>query len=137
MSDKTISLKVITPERVFFEGDVKQFIVRTKGEVGDFAVLADHAPLTSAIGLGKLEIELPNGDRKISTLFEGYAVINANRAVIICNAAEWPEEIDAERAENSKSRAENRLQKTSQEDIDFKRAEASLYRAITRLSLKK
>ena len=109
MSEKVIKLKVITPTRVFFEGEAESFIVKTRGEVGEFAVLVDHAPMAAAVGLGTLVINLPSGEKKISTLFDGYAVVQENTAVIIAEAAEWPDEIDAERAEAAKERAEKRL----------------------------
>ena len=95
MSEKVIKLKVITPTRVFFEGEAESFIVKTRGEVGEFAVLGDHAPMAAAVGLGTLVINLPSGEKKISTLFDGYAVVQENTAVIIAEAAEWPDEIDA------------------------------------------
>ena len=49
MSEKVIKLKVITPTRVFFEGEAESFIVKTRGEVGEFAVLVDHAPMAAAV----------------------------------------------------------------------------------------
>ena len=97
-------------------------------------VLVDHAPMTAAVGLGTLVINLPSGEKKISTLFDGYAVVQENTAVIIAEAAEWPDEIDAERAEAAKERAEKRLK---QSDIDFARAQNALLRSISRLELYK
>ena len=135
MSEKVISLKVITPTRVLFDGEVKSFIVKTRGEVGEFAVLADHAPMTTSLGLGKLVLEFPSGDEKVVSLFEGYLVVENNNAVIISEAAEWPEDIDAERAQKSKERAEHRLE--VKENIDIARAQSSLMRAIVRLDLYK
>lgn len=135
MSEKVISLKVITPTRVLFDGEVKSFIVKTRGEVGEFAVLADHAPMTTSLGLGKLVLEFPSGDEKVASLFEGYLVVENNNAVIISEAAEWPEDIDGERAQKSKERAEHRLE--VKENIDIARAQSSLMRAIVRLDLYK
>lgn len=134
MSEKVIKLKVITPTRVFFEGEAESFIVKTRGEVGEFAVLVDHAPMAAAVGLGTLVINLPGGETKISTLFDGYAVVQENTAVIIAEAAEWPDEIDYERAEAAKERAEDRLK---QSDMDFVRAQNALQRSMSRLELYK
>ena len=120
MSEKVIKLKVITPTRVFFEGEAESFIVKTRGEVGEFAVLVDHAPMAAAVGFGTLVINLPSGEKKISTLFDGYAVVQENTAVIIAEAA--------------KERAEKRLK---QSDIDFARAQNALLRSISRLELYK
>ena len=135
MSDKLINLKVITPVEVLFEGEVKSFIVKTKGEVGEFAVLADHMPMTAAVGNGTLVINLPDETVKRTTLFTGYCVVHNNTAVIIVEAGEKPEEIDFERAEEAKKRAEERLR--GGEGIDKNRAEQALYRSIARLELYK
>lgn len=135
MSDKLINLKVITPVEVLFEGEVKSFIVKTKGEVGEFAVLADHMPMTAAVGNGTLVINLPDETVKRTTLFTGYCVVHNNNAVIIVEAGERPEEIDFERAEEAKKRAEERLR--GGEGIDKNRAEQALYRSIARLELYK
>ena len=124
MSDKLINLKVITPVEVLFEGEVKSFIVKTKGEVGEFAVLADHMPMTAAVGNGTLVINLPDETVKRTTLFTGYCVVHNNNAVIIVEAGEKPEEIDFERAEEAKKRAEERLR--GGEGIDKNRAEQAL-----------
>ncbi len=134
MSEKVIKLKVITPTRVFFEGEVESFIVKTRGEVGEFAVLVDHAPMTAAVGLGTLVLNMTDGSKKTSTLFDGYAVVQENNAVIIAEAAEWPDEIDEERAQQAKERAEQRIK---QSDMDFARAQRALMRSIARLELYK
>lgn len=135
MSEKLINLKVITPVNVLFEGEVKSFIVKTRGEVGEFAVLADHIPMTAAVGNGTLLINLPDGTEKRTTLFCGYCVVQNNTAVIIVEAGEKPEDIDFARAEEAKKRAEERLR--GGEGIDKNRAEQALYRSIARLELYK
>ena len=135
MSDKLINLKVITPVEVLFEGEAKSFIVKTRGETGEFAVLADHMPMTAAVGNGTLVINLPDETVKRTTLFTGYCVVHNNNAVIIVEAGEKPEEIDFERAEEAKKRAEERLR--GGEGIDKNRAEQALYRSIARLELYK
>lgn len=135
MSEKLINLKVITPVEVLFEGEAKSFIVKTRGEVGEFAVLPDHIPMTASVGNGTLVINLPDGTVKKTTLFCGYCVVHNNSAVIIVEAGERPEEIDFERAEEAKKRAEERLK--GGEGIDKNRAEQALYRSIARLELYK
>ena len=135
MSEKLINLKVITPVEVLFEGEAKSFIVKTRGEVGEFAVLPDHIPMTASVGNGILVINLPDGTTERTTLFCGYCVVHNNSAVIIVEAGEKPEEIDFERAEGAKKRAEERLK--GGDGIDKNRAEQALYRSIARLELYK
>ena len=77
---------------------------------------------------------MTDGSKKTSTLFDGYAVVQENNAVIIAEAAEWPDEIDEERAQQAKERAEQRIK---QSDMDFARAQRALMRSIARLELYK
>ncbi len=134
MSDKVINLKVITPTGVLFEGEATGFIVKTRSEVGDFAVLPNHIPMTSVIGTGHIEIDLPDGTEKRTTLFGGYCVVQNNTAVIIAEAGEKPEDIDSARAEAAKTRAEGYL---NDPKADHNRAEQALRRSIVRLELYK
>ncbi len=134
MSDKLINLKVITPTGILFEGEAASFIVKTRSEVGDFAVLPNHIPMTSVIGIGHLEINLPDGTEKRTTLFDGYCVVQNNTAVIIAEAGEKPEDIDLARAEAAKKRAEEYL---NSGNSDRNRAEQALRRSIARLELYK
>jgi F-type H+-transporting ATPase subunit epsilon len=132
MSEKIINLKVITPVKVIFDGEAESFLVKTRGEVGEFAVLYDHVPLTAAVGIGTLVIKLPDGTEKETTLFGGYVTVQHNNAVVIAEAAELPEDIDEERAEKAKERAEKHL---SESNADFARAQQALLRATVRLKL--
>ena len=134
MSEKLISIKVISPTRSFFEGEVKSFIVKTNGEVGEFAVLVDHAPIAAAVGLGTLVLEMPDGERKESTLFGGYLVCQNNNAVLLAESCEWPDEIDVDRAKAAMKRAEERL---NDSEMDHQRAQRAFVRAKTRLNLSK
>ena len=90
--------------------------------------------MTAAVGLGTLVLNMTDGSKKTSTLFDGYAVVQENNAVIIAEAAEWPDEIDEERAQQAKERAEQRIK---QSDMDFARAQRALMRSIARLELYK
>lgn len=132
MSEKIINLKVITPAKVIFDGEAEGFLVKTRGEVGEFEVLYDHVPLTAAVGLGSLIIKLPDGTEREASLFGGYVTVQKNNAVIIAEAAEWPDEIDFDRAEKAKERAEKHL---AESDADFVRAQQALMRAVVRLKL--
>lgn len=135
MEEKRIHLKVITPEKTLFFGDVLSFIVKTKGENGEFAVLYDHMPMASLIGIGSLVLNMTDGETKVSTIFGGYMVVNANSAVILAQSGEWPDEIDFERAEDALHRANERLL-SNDKKFNKKRALDALERAKIRLSFK-
>lgn len=99
-------LEIVTPDRSFFSGEVDMVIVR--GMEGDLAVLKDRAPLVTPLAIGKITIK--NGEKeRIAAVAGGYIKVTKEKATIIADAAEWPEEIDVERAKRAKERAEKRL----------------------------
>lgn len=131
MAEKKTLLKIITPDRNFFDEEVDMVIFRTIQ--GDMGVLPGHAPLTTILSIGIIRIK-QGEEEKRATLIGGFAEIQPDRITILADAAEWHEEIDKERAEAAKRRAEERLTKKT-EDINVARAEAALKRALVRLEL--
>ena len=132
MADKTFRLKIIAPERIFYEDDVPFVEFRTtEGEIG---VYPGHIPLTSIIAPGVVRIHTTDGEIKEAALLEGFSEILPNEVVILTEAVEWPDEIDANRAKEAQIRAERRLQS---QDGDMDRAELALKRAIVRQRLAK
>ena len=130
MADKTLRLKIIAPERIFFEDDVNFVEFRTtEGELG---VYPGHIALTSIVAPGVVRMHMPNGEIKEAARLEGFSEILANQVMILAEAVEWPEEIDVNRAKEAQIRAERRL---SDKDGDMDRAELALKRALVRQRL--
>lgn len=124
------SLKVITSNGIFFDEDVNMVILRCVD--GDVGILKGHAPLISLIGIGKLRIK-QNGKFKEAAIAGGYVEVNKENVLIVCDAVEWPNEIDIERAQKAKERAEERLK--NPDGIDTKRAKVALKKAINRINI--
>ena len=129
----TFTLEIVTPERKFFEDQVEMVIVR--GVEGDIGILKGHTPLVTQLDIGRIKIKI-NGDVKEAAIASGYVEIRKEKTTIITDTAEWPEEIDIERAEESKKRALERISSKTNE-IDTLRAEIALKKAITRLEVAK
>jgi F-type H+-transporting ATPase subunit epsilon len=106
--------------------------VTVPGTMGLFVVLPGHAPLLSTIEVGVLETKLANGDQLCFAVNGGFAQVLDNHVLILTQTAEPGHEIDRERADSARERAEERLRKHS-EKIDSMRAEAALRRALVRL----
>lgn len=124
-------LEIVTPNRLFFSEDVEMVVVR--GLEGDLAILKGRAPVTTPLKIGKIRI-FQNGVEKIAAVVDGYISVIDDKATIVTEAAEWPNEIDIERAEAAKERAEKRI-KDQKENIDVDRAELALKRALNRLEV--
>jgi F-type H+-transporting ATPase subunit epsilon len=127
VADKTFRLKIIAPERIFYEDDVTFVEFRTTE--GDIGVYPGHIALTSIIAPGIMKIHTPSGEIKEAALMEGFSEILAGQVTILAEVVEWPEEIDINRAKEAQIRAERRI-KDADGDID--RAELALKRAILR-----
>jgi F-type H+-transporting ATPase subunit epsilon len=127
-------LKVVTPERVFFEDDVEMVEFNTtEGEIG---IYKNHVPTTVIIKPGVLNIYMADSEKTVkkAALHEGFVEILKDKVTILAEVIEWPDEIDGERAEKSKERAEKRLsEKETGTDVD--RATASLLRAMARINV--
>lgn len=133
MAGKLFQLKIISPDRVFYEGDVT--MVEFTSSEGEMGVYANHVPLTTVLVPGIITIHEQDGIRK-AALHAGFAEILQDRVNILAEIAEWPEEIDINRANEARIRAERRLGGTSEESgIDVLRAELALKRSLTRIKL--
>lgn len=132
MADKSsFLLRIITPDRIFYENQAQMVEFNTtEGEIG---VLPGHVPLTVILKPGILNITEEEGDKE-AALHAGFAEILPDRVTILAEIIEWPEEIDADRAEAARERAEERL-RTKTPETDLVRAETALQRAIARIQV--
>ncbi len=122
-------LRIVTPERVFYEGQASMVeLTTTEGDVG---VYANHIPMTAVVAPGILKIHEETGLKKAS-LMAGFIEILQDQITIMAEVAEWPEDIDVHRAEEARIRAERRIHDKAPE-TDIMRAEMALRRALVRL----
>lgn len=130
MADNNLfTLRIITPDRVFYEGEVSMVEFNTtEGEIG---VYKKHVPTTVIVSPGILTIT-EDGGTKEAALHAGFAEILQDEVVILAEIVEWPSEIDLERAEAAKARAEERLRSKTPE-TDILQAETALQRALARI----
>ena len=122
-------LKVVTPDKLFFEGDIDMLVARTiEGDVG---ILLNHSPLVTILDIGRLVIK--DGDeRKVAACAGGYIDVRNNNITVVSDACEWEDEIDINRAERAKERASKKLE---DKDTDTFKAELALKKAINRINV--
>ena len=127
---RNFDLEIITPDRVFFKGQASMIEFNTtEGEIG---VYKDHIPLTVIIKPGVLTITSEEGKTK-AALHSGFATILQDKVTILAELIEWGDEIDEERAEAARQRAEERI-RANNASTDMVRAEAALLRAVARIN---
>jgi F-type H+-transporting ATPase subunit epsilon len=128
---KAFRLEVIAPDRIFFDDMVEMVELRTTE--GDIGVLKGHIPLTAIVAPGIMTVKMAGGEKE-AALHDGFIEILKEKVTVLAESCEWPEEIDINRANEAKIRAERRL-KGEEGEINEVRAELALRRALTRLDL--
>lgn len=135
MADKTFHLTIISPDRVFFEGDAT--MLEFTSSEGNLGIYPEHVPLTTVLVPGVATIHTEQGEKK-AALHTGFVEILQDKVMILAEIAEWPDEIDINRANEARIRAERRLGGGGSEGtLDVERAELALKRALTRINLLK
>ena len=128
----SFDVKVITPERVFYEGTAS--MVEFTTTEGDIGIYAHHIPLTTVIAPGVLTISEDETDKKVAGIYSGFARITGDEVTILAESAEWPDDVDLSRAREAERRARERLEAKAS-DLDLVRAETALRRALVRKQL--
>lgn len=128
MAEKEFDIKIVTPDKIFFDqkGTMVEFNT-TEGEIG---VYPEHIPLTTIIAPGILKIHTNDGI-KTAALHSGFSEIRKDKVTFLAEIIEWSEDIDLKRAEEAEKRARERLS-GKQSSIDLKRAEFALKKALVR-----
>ena len=129
---ETFHLSLLTPERSLLEAEVVS--LTAPGSEGYLGVLAHHAPLITALQAGRLEIRDADQKESVFAVSGGFLEVSENKATILADAVETPDEIDTDRAKQALERARERLRDTSG-SIDVPRAEAACKRALNRLRI--
>jgi len=126
-----ITLEIATPMRLVVSETVDEVVA--PGVEGYFGVLPGHAPFLTTLGIGEVSYRTGR-DTHYLALAGGFAEVRNDKVIVLADTAERPEEIDRNRAERARERAEQRLSgRGSEEAIDYARAAAALRRALTRL----
>ena len=123
------NLKIITPEKTFFEGTTTQIIAKTT--TGNVGILHGHVPYVANLVSSPFRIEI-DGTLKEAALSGGFIKVSGEDVIVVTNAIEWADEIDVARAERSRQNAEERM-KRHESQKEFDRAEKKLKRALNRL----
>ena len=130
MAEK-LSLEIVTPERQVLIEQVDDVILPSAH--GYMGVLPGHAPLLAQLDAGEVSY-LAGNQRHYLAVSGGFAEVLRESVSILATTCERAEEIDVERAQQSKGRAEDRI-KSDLADVEMDRAEASLRRAISRIQV--
>jgi F-type H+-transporting ATPase subunit epsilon len=132
MPRRAYAFQIATQERVVLSADIVSLIA--PGVEGQLGVLARHAPLLTELGVGQFKITYPDGTVEVVATTGGIMEVSEAGVIVLADAAERAGEIDVQRAEAARDRAEGRLRGGAEEtENDVERARLALLRAINRL----
>jgi len=129
----TFQLEIVTPTKLLVKEAAEE--AQIPGVNGYLGILPGHAPLISELGVGEITYKTSGAAHTLSVAW-GFVEVLPEKVTILADAAEHPKEIDMERAQKAKDRAEQRL-KGNDLQTDYTRAEDALQRAETRLTVAK
>lgn len=127
-------LTVYTPEGPVVSVEVTH--VLAPGKDGYLGILANHAPLVTSLDIGIVNFtDAATGNEEVLAVANGFLEVSRNEVSILADAAETWGDIDLERSQAAKKRAEDRLL-IMDEDTNIERAQQALKRALTRIQVK-
>jgi F-type H+-transporting ATPase subunit epsilon len=129
----TFQLEIVTPAKLLVQDAAEE--AQIPGLSGYLGILPGHAPLLTELAVGVITYKTSGTTHTLAVAW-GFAEVLPDKVTILAEAAEHPQEIDVERAQKAKERAEQLL-KSNNPEVDYTRAEDALRRAETRLNVAK
>lgn len=126
----TFALKIIACDKIFYDGRCESLIVPAMD--GEKAVWAHHENMVIAMKIGETRFKLPGGTWVTAVTGTGFVQVANNRATVLVDTAERPEDIDIIRAREAEARAKEQLRQ-KQSLVEYHQTQAALARAMTRL----
>ncbi len=130
---KKFKLKIVTPERVVLSDEVSQVSVETK--LGQITILPNHLPLVAELAPGEIVVKQDGESEDWMAVSGGFIEVLPNQVVILADTAEYAEEIDEQRAEEAKKRAEKLLKEKLTDSEDYAMVAAKLQKELARLKV--
>jgi len=123
-------LEIVTPERLAYQDEVDSVVL--PGSEGELGVLPHHAPLVSTLGTGELRLR-KGGQEESFAIVGGFLQVLPDKVVVMAETADMASEIDLERAQEARQKAEQVLESGYVEGADLSAARAQLQQALLRI----
>lgn len=123
-------LQITTPERTLFKGAVTQVSLPTA--MGEITVLPHHIPLVSILAAGELRY-VADGKENRMVVSGGFLEVKGNALTVLADTAEREEDIDEQRAEEARQRAQQLLKEKRIDAEEFAALAAKMEKELARL----
>jgi F-type H+-transporting ATPase subunit epsilon len=125
-----LQLEIVTPEKLAYQDEVDSVVL--PGSEGELGVLPHHAPLVSTLGAGELRLR-KGGTEESFAIVGGFLQVLPDKVVVMAETADIASEIDLEKAQEARRKAEQALEGGFVEGADLAAARASLQSALIRI----
>lgn len=127
-----IKCEIVSQDRQVFSGLANMVVL--PGVAGEMGILPNHAPLLTTLSFGIITV-VGKEERSYFTVAGGFAEVQPDQVTVLADAAENVEEIDVQRAEAAKVRAENLLKEPQKGDaVDLALLQNQLRKSSLRLN---
>jgi len=127
-----LTLEIVTPDKSLAREEVDE--VQVPGSEGYLGILPGHTPLLATLKVGELWYRIGQEKHYLAIAF-GFVEVLPDRVTILAQIAERAQDIDVDRAEAAKRRAEERLAQPSATNMDFERARIAMMKSLIRLQV--
>ena len=131
----SFQLQIVTPDRNLYDGPAEKIIVRTVN--GDVCIMAHHIDYITPLGVGETRVTDENGNTRVAACNGGFLCVSGGAVRVMPISFEWADEIDLERAEKAREKAEKEMAEAQKENVAYTLAEARMKRALARIDAKK
>lgn len=126
-----IRCEIVDQDRIVYQGDAD--MVTLPGVDGEMGILPNHSPVLTVLQLGVIRVK-SKGSEHYFTVSGGVVEVQPDQVTILADAAENVAEIDIQRAEQARKRAEESLKEGIGKDPDtYMKIQAALKRSNLRL----
>lgn len=129
----SLNVSIVTPDGLVYEGVAQMVIARTKA--GELGILPGHVPLVAPLKIDIVRLKVESGEEWVA-VNGGFMEVNGEEVNILADTAEREQDIDIDRAEKAKQRAEEELSRAKEQKVDEVMAQLALQRAINRIHAK-
>ncbi|TSD01863.1 MAG: F-type H+-transporting ATPase subunit epsilon [Parcubacteria group bacterium Athens0714_25] len=133
MSEKKIKLKIVTPEKTVYEGEIGQITLPVSD--GEVTILPNHRSYIASLKAGEIYLKTEKDDLYIA-VSGGFIEFDQNNLVVLADTAERAEEIDIKRAEQARKRAEElKKERIEMDDGEYARVAAAIEKELARIKV--
>lgn len=127
-----IRCEIVSQDRIVFQGDVDSVLI--PGAAGEMGILPHHSPVLTTLQFGVVRVRA-GGEDQFFTVAGGVAEVQPDQVTILADAAENVQEIDVQRAEAARARAEQSIKEGAGRETDaYNELQLKLRRSNLRLN---